>query len=327
MSSWYSYPSIYTLGHRAIRHLLKDEDGKLRSVNVEEKIDGSQFSFGLFTEVQDRAVCEETPHGFLRVRSKGAVMHPVAPEGMFKDAVAAVKARIELLHKDWTYRAEYLKKPKHNSLAYDRTPKDHLIIFDINDGEESYLSYEQKAEEAARIGFEVVPLLYSGGLDGIESFRKFLETTSILGGQKIEGVVVKPTSYDFFGTDKKVLLGKFVSEEFKEVHRRTWNQQEGNQTHRDVLQLLADRYTTPARWRKSVQHIRERGEIEDSPRDIGKILAEVPEDVLKECREEMMEDLFRWAWPHIRRGLTRGLPEWYKDQLLRKQFNEESANG
>jgi ATP-dependent RNA circularization protein (DNA/RNA ligase family) len=36
-----SYPSIYALGHRAIRELF---DGP---VVVEEKIDGSQFSFGV----------------------------------------------------------------------------------------------------------------------------------------------------------------------------------------------------------------------------------------------------------------------------------------
>ena len=39
---------------------------------------------------------------------------------------------------------------------------------------------------------------------------------------------------------------------------------------------------TPARWNKAIQHLRERGLLEDSPRDIGLILREIPEDVLKE---------------------------------------------
>ena len=39
-----SYPKIYSLGHAAILDLL---DGR---VIVEEKVDGSQFSFGLFQE-------------------------------------------------------------------------------------------------------------------------------------------------------------------------------------------------------------------------------------------------------------------------------------
>lgn len=41
-SSWNSYPQIYALGHRYLEDLLKDP------VLVEEKIDGSQFSFGRF---------------------------------------------------------------------------------------------------------------------------------------------------------------------------------------------------------------------------------------------------------------------------------------
>lgn len=36
-----SYPKVYNLGHKAIVELFDDE------VTVEEKIDGSQFSFGL----------------------------------------------------------------------------------------------------------------------------------------------------------------------------------------------------------------------------------------------------------------------------------------
>ena len=30
-----------------------------------------------------------------------------------------------------TYYGEYLQKPKHNTLCYDRVPKDNIIIFDV----------------------------------------------------------------------------------------------------------------------------------------------------------------------------------------------------
>ena len=43
-TSWHSYPSIFALGHRALAELFLDP------VVVEEKVDGSQFSFGLFEE-------------------------------------------------------------------------------------------------------------------------------------------------------------------------------------------------------------------------------------------------------------------------------------
>jgi ATP-dependent RNA circularization protein (DNA/RNA ligase family) len=206
------------MGHRAIASLL---DGP---VLVEEKIDGSQVSFGV------------TEDGEIKVRSKGAVIHPDAPEKMFTEAVATVKDLAPNLKPGWTYRGEYLKKPKHNSLAYNRTPIAHIMLFDINDGYESYLSYEQKQAEAIRLGLEVVPLLFSGKVESVEQFRSFIDRKSVLGGQKIEGVVVKPVNYDLFGADKKVLMGKFVSEAFREVHRM--ERKKSNHSSGDILDIL-----------------------------------------------------------------------------------------
>lgn len=141
MDSWHSYPSIYNLGHRAIRDLLSV------NVNVEEKIDGSQFSFGVDAS------------GEIHVRSKGAVMNVDAPEKMFTEAVDVVKSIRDKLVPGWTYRAEYLKKPKHNTLAYSRIPNNHLMVFDINPSHEEYIPYSEKEKEAERLGIEAVPLL------------------------------------------------------------------------------------------------------------------------------------------------------------------------
>ncbi|MCR4307368.1 MAG: RNA ligase family protein, partial [Candidatus Berkelbacteria bacterium] len=299
-NSWHSYPKIYALGHNAVTELLFDP------VIVEEKVDGSQFSFGLFED------------GY-RARSKGAVLNIIAPEKMFAKACEVVQGLP--LKEGWTYRAEYLLKPKHNALAYDRTPKSHLIIFDINTGEESYMSWEAKAEEAARLGLEVMPKIFEGVISEPQMFRDMLETVSCLGGQKIEGVVIK--NYKRFGLDKKVLMGKFVSEAFKEVHKRTWA--EDNPTSKDILERLIESYRTPARWNKAIQHLNEKGLLESSPRDIGNLIKEVGEDVELECVNEIKESLYRWAWPHIRRGLNRGLPEWYKEELVKKQFEKDGC--
>lgn len=300
-SSWHSYPSIYALGHRYVEDLLLDP------VLVEEKIDGSQFSFGVF----------ENADGLdLRCRSKGAQLNIIAPDGMFQRAVDTAKALQGKLHVGWTYRGEYLMKPKHNALAYDRIPNQHVILFDINTGEESYLSYDEKKAEAERLGLEIVPCMFNGMITDIQHFRSMLDTVSCLGGQKIEGVVVK--NYQRFGRDKKVLLGKFVSEAFKETHAREWKA--ANPNRMDVVEALTASLKTDARWHKAVQHLREAGKIEDSPRDIGLLMKEVPADVEKEEVEYIKGKLYEWAWPQIRRGIIAGLPEWYKEQLLKKQF-------
>lgn len=309
--SWHSYPSIFALGHRAISALLTVP------VHVEEKVDGSQFSFGLFDAYERDGTLPEGAT-VLRVRSKGAVMMPDAPEPMFKEAVDTAKRLAPLLHVGWTYRGEYLKKPRHNGLAYDRIPKQHVIIFDINSGHESYLTEDEKRAEAERLGLEVVPVLHTGLLDNITLFRQFLDRQSVLGGQPVEGVVVKPQDYGLFGPDKKCLMGKFVSEAFKEVQSKAWR--DDNPGRADILDGLTATYTSQARWMKAVQHLRERGELDESPRDIGKLMLEVPQDIEKECRGEIAESLFQWAWPKVRRTVVRGLPEWYKNELMKKQF-------
>lgn len=323
MSSWHTYPSIFNLGHKAVVELLNGP------VNVEEKVDGSQFSFGKFStgEIDESAPSWEGVKPYkteLRVRSKGAIIQPDAPPKMFARAVDAVIERRLLLHPGYTYRGEVLDRPKHNVLAYGRVPKGNVILFDINDGEESYLSYEAKVAEAARIGFEVVPLLHSGTL-GFPDLTRILETTSCLGGPRIEGVVVKPCGYNLFGLDKKVLFGKYVSEAFKEVAGVEWKK--SNPRSADILDILAAKYTTRARWEKSIQHLCDAGQLSNSPKDIGPLVKEIQADVLRECRDDIVEVLLEWALPHLRRGVVKGFPEYYKQQLLREAFDETDCSG
>lgn len=301
MSSWHSYPSVFAMGHKAIGELLLD------TVIVEEKVDGSQFSFGRFD-------------GELKVRSKGKEMVADAPEKMFKLAVDFV-ATLDLVG-GWTYRGEVLSKPKHNALAYDRVPKGNVILFDINAGEENYLSYVDKAKEADRLKLEVVPILFEGMITSPEDILKFLALTSILGGQLIEGVVIK--NYSRFGRDKKALMGKYVSEAYKEVHKKSWSN--ANPKQGDIIQRLIDTYRKDTRWNKAVLHLAERGELDNSPRDIGKLIPEVKADIKKECEDEIKDALYHWAIDNILRGCAGGLPEWYKEKLLQSQFNEAESD-
>ncbi len=318
MTSWHSYPQIFAMGHRYVKDLLTSP------VLVEEKIDGSQFSFGIFDAPATSCQVGNHPDDcepVVRVRSKGAEMHVDAPEKMFALGVAWVRENAARLHPGWTYRTEFLSKSKHNALAYDRVPRNHIIVFDINTAEEEYLPREIKAEEADRLGLEVVPRLFHGMVTSIEQFREYLSRESVLGGQKIEGVVVK--NYGLFGQDKKVLMGKFVSEAYKEVHAREW--MIGNPAQGDIVQRLVEAYRGPARWQKAEIHLRERGLIEDSPRDIGILMREVWPDILKEEIDAIKDILFAWAEDKVRRGVTAGLPEWWKEKLLRRQFDREEV--
>jgi RNA ligase len=299
MTSWHSYPKVWGLGHAAISELLFDP------VIIEEKIDGSQFSFGKF-------------QGEIKMRSKGQEMIP-GKEKMFSKAEETVMRIADRLNEGWTYRTEYLQKPKHNVLAYDRTPENHIIIFDINPSEETYLPYDQKLHEARRLGLECVPQLYYGNVKNAEELTSLLERTSYLGGQKIEGFVIK--NYAKFGPDKKALMGKHVSEAFKEKHKVDWKL--SNPAQSDIIELIINAYRTGARWDKGIIHLKEKGLLENSAKDIGLLLKEVNLDILAECEAEMKEQLWKWAWPKVSRGLVRGLPEYYKEKLLKSQFEEK----
>lgn len=317
MGAWHSPQSIFNVGHRAIKDLFTVP------VQVQEKVDGSFFAFGLFPQAEAGTNYTDNASDVyeLRVRSKGAIMVPDAPEALFKKAVSAVKSRESLLHKGWQYRGETLAKPKHNALAYDRTPKDNIILFDILTDEEQYLPYDELKAEGDRIGFEVVPQLFSGNVENVEQFRLYLDCTSVLGGQKIEGVVIKPLE-PMYGPDKKMLFAKFVSEAFKEVHKKAWG--ESNPGPKDIIGIIGAMYGTQSRWQKALQHLREAGQVTDSPRDIGLLMREVPQDIKKECEDEIKDALFKYAWPHISRLVTRGVPVWYKDLLLKQQFETDT---
>ena len=296
LTSWHSYPKLYNMGHAALANLFNGD------VTIEEKIDGSQFSFGIFD-------------GEIKVRSKGQELDVNHPEKMFKVAVGQVIERAHLLQNGWTYRGEYLQKPKHNTLAYDRTPRGNIIIFDISPAEEQYLPYEHKAHEAERIGLEVVPQYHLPELN-TDAFLDLLNNVSCLGGQKIEGFVVK--NYSQFGPDKKALMGKYVSEAFKEVHKVTWKKDNPGQG--DIIALLIETYKHPTRWNKAIQHLTESGKLTNSVKDIGFLIKEIGEDIKLEAEAEIKETLFKWAWANIQRGVIRGFPEWYKEKLLGEQF-------
>lgn len=296
ITSYHSYPKIYSLGHAAVKELLFDE------VVVEEKVDGSQFSFGIID-------------GELKCRSKGAHILPDHPEPMFKEAVEVIKG-LNLIP-GWTYRAEYLKSPQHNTIAYDRIPNKHLMLFDVNIGEEMYMNPNLRYEESYRLGLECIPVLFKGKIDNPAEVMALLDIESVLGAQKIEGIVIK--NYQRFGMDKKVLMAKYVREDFKEVNGAEWKK--NNPNHGDVVERLVAMYKTPARWEKAIQHMRDAGKLTDSPKDIGLLIREVQDDIESEEKEAIKNYLYTSAIGHVNRGVVRGLPEFYKEYLMKKQFN------
>src|SRR3990167_7794184 len=120
----HSYSKVFNVGHEEVSDILK------HPVVVQEKLDGSQLSF----RVVD---------GALFIRSKGAVIDPENPADLFAPAVRWILNNQSELVPGWTYRAEAISKPKHNTLVYSRAPESGFVLFDVDEALESMVkSYE-----------------------------------------------------------------------------------------------------------------------------------------------------------------------------------------
>jgi len=294
------YSKVWNLGHVEVKDLF------LSDVLVEEKIDGSAFYFAKI----DGAL-------FCRSHHQPIDMNNI--NKMFIKAVDTAKELCNVIREGWIYRGEYLQKNKHNTLCYNRTPIKNIIIYDIDaGGGQNYLSYEEKKAECDRIGLECVPMLFYGKIKSTDDLKKLIEKDSILGGQKVEGVVAK--SYSSFGRDGKCLMAKLVNEKFKEIHRSSWA--EKNPSQGNVIQKLGESLKTEARWIKAVQNLKETGEYKGDVADIGNLFKRVNKDIIEECSVQIKDVLFKAFWPKISKIVTSGLPQWYKDELLKEMKYE-----
>lgn len=304
----WSYPKIYALGHPALRENGGLLDPASLHVFVQEKIDGSQFSFGWFEG-----------EGLL-MRSKGAQVFE--DNQQFALAVAAVKKREDTLRFQFpnvVFRSEFLSKPKHNTLCYDRVPKDNLIVYDVENAPNDFIADPHYVEVCADVlDLEAVPY-WRPNVEALDEawLKAMMNGASVLGGM-VEGFVIK--NYRAWGKDGKVLMGKYVSERFKEVHTKDWK--ERNPGGLDIVGRLAEKYRSEARWDKALHFLRDHGELTDTPKDIPNIMEYVREDLKAEEEDAIKSALFKWAWPKIARSATAGLPEFYKEKLLAKQFEE-----
>lgn len=304
-----SYPSPKHLGDRSVRNIFEGP------VVVQEKIDGSQISFRLNDE------------GDLEVKSRSTLLNVLAPDKMFSKAVEHLQSVKDKLSPGLIYRGEYLSRPKHNVLCYDRVPVGGIALFDVfHTDSGAFAGMETVAGHASLLGLEPCPVLFEGVLAGPEALRPMLDRVSVLGGAKIEGVVVK--NYALVTDIDSTFAAKFVSEEFKEVHSGTAvGAERGPKVEGATVQeSLLRAHRTPARWQKAVQHLREEGKLTDTPKDIGLLVKEVQADVVAECYEDIAEALFEDFRPRLQAGVIDGLALWYKDQLVKRSF-ETDTNG
>lgn len=304
------YGKVWSLGNPNLQHLLAPGS----HVVVQEKVDGSQFSFALID-------------GKIYARSKGVLFDcEENVEGMFKKAYETVKRlhALDLITPNLIYRCEYLASPKHNTIVYGRAPLGFLVLYDVHTSDGlTYYTEARLKQEAELLDIDCVKTIWEGPAEQISesSFSDWLRTGSSLGGE-IEGFVIKNRSErDRF--DGALLKGKFVRETFKEDNRKNWKQISPKSG--DIIDQLSGGITSHRRWEKSIERFRDEGKLHSDPKDIGPLMKDIRADAKIELEAELKEMLWKWAWPKLERATTEGFPEWYKERLAKSMFQKESA--
>ncbi len=300
-----AFPKIFHIGDGMIQNLFK---GK---VEITEKVDGSQFAFGINSK------------GEIVFRSKGQDLTYADIPKMFRKAVEQVERLTPFLtanFRDTYFYCEYLEKIHHNILTYGQIPKNHLYLFGVYKDGNFISDYNKLFEFADSLEIEQVNVLDWKEIENVQDLEKYLEIDSCLGNTKVEGIVVKnynePCVRGSFALP--ISMGKYVSEKFKEKHKEGW----ARHTTKGGVDLFIESFRTEARWQKAVQHLREKGELENQPRDIGKLMKEINLDIIEEETEIIKEQLYKLYIKDITRKATAGFAEWYKKQLLENAFIE-----
>lgn len=295
------YGKVYNLGSREVKDifLLPGE------IYIQEKIDGSQFSF------------MKNQNGKLLCRSRNRIIDIKAP-GMFKEAVESLLNILDSIPENRIYRSEYLRKPKHNHIEYQRIPKNHLILFDVENIEDKdeLLNFFTKGlfEHLGFVIFQNTRLYTQDEV--IKSIKNEMLKPSILGGPR-EGMVIKK-----YLPDGTIMKAKIVSDSFKEISGH--NKSRKKQSYKlNIGDIISNDLRTESRWEKSLQHAKEDGEIEGYEKDIGTLIKYVFKDIEEECEEYCKDQLWNHYKKNIIKGASRGLAQWYKGKLNQ----EDNFNG
>ena len=321
------FPKIKNMGDRLLTHLFDNES------EISEKLDGSQFriyldSDGLFE------VGSKNQEGLELFTSRIEMTKSNGKHDMFDLAVEQaekLKLKLEIYldgigAENITLYTEYLRSKKHNALCYERVPLNNLYLFGtiyLRDDKIHNMRTSDLITLANELNLESPNILYEGKISNQEDLKEMLEGESILGGTKIEGIVIKNYSktypVDLLSTERYVgfpLAGKLVRDEFKEVQGGEWNKQKKASS----IDGIAETYLTEARFLKSIQHLKEEEKLTFEKKDLAILIPEVLKDLLGEEGEQINRIILNKFHEEFRRRISNYVVKQYTEFLLNKQF-------
>ena len=279
---------------------------------IQEKIDGSQFSFTV------------TPENNLITRSRGAILNLQQPQKLFLPAICTVKALYEAnrLPTGLIFRGEAVSTPRHNKLDYQVVPPGNIVLYDVYDSQSNKeLHNSEVAKWAKTFNLLYAPILKTYENPKIDLSIEILKnlvtsTTSCINPSvSVEGVVIKRCNSTFMDKTGEIGRAKYVSEDFQELQNTKKSIAENQFTD------LAPIFAPEPRKYKLIQRLKESGEWTGTMKDMAKMVPMLIEDVEQECMEELKNMVYLAVRKKVRQGIQTGLAQWYKEKLMEKAFD------
>jgi hypothetical protein len=299
-------------------------DGEKGKFVIEEKVDGSQFRFGIDGNGNFMAGSKSVNYDSVDKIDKSFSKITAEVEEKLKDAYDCEVFGFLEPNDFIIFYGEYMRSEKHNALKYDKVPEGNVYLFDVAVNG-VYMGYESVKLWANILGFEPVHVYdVTDKLPDYDEISKNLRIwKSCLGDVNPEGVVIK--NYDIMIMDnfRKVespLMLKVVRSEFKEILKKDWKQREGKSTN-DIVGRIISQVNKNAVWDKAVQHLRDEGKITGTMADMRLLLNKVDEDIEKEWVEIINKELYKSFEYDIRKAFVSGLAEYYKKKLYEDVAN------
>ena len=305
------YPKIPHIGsnNRFIEHIFDTP------VEISEKLDGSMNRLN-FTD--SHVEC-----GSKNVNIADTKMFEIAyqqAERIWKDDVWRT------FGDDVTLFCEFFNKKCHNIINYNNLPLGNLYLFGciINN---QHLGSNELLELAKELKIEPLNILESNiKINDPDTLMGYLDGDSGLGGGIREGIVIRNHSflYDHLSTSSQAYVGfpvsaKLVRDDFKERLKKGWGEKKKRET---PLAMVEKEFLTDARFHKTVQHLRDDGDITYEMNNLKDIIPEFYNDLLDEEKDEITKLAMRDFWQQLKRKCDNFVVKEWKAYLLEKQFSK-----
>jgi len=283
---------------------------------VQEKLDGSQFTFVLNPEYNP----EDPKSPQLLFYNKGGAINPTNKIFLKAMNMLNVLAKTGVISRQYVYHGEAICATNHGVVKYERMPKYYVVLYDLTTLDGKYQHPAVVDTEARRLGLEAAPVLYLNfdcSISPYEVCQRLVDEIaagkikSLLGGTP-EGVVLKHESFVSRGKTVATKL-KLVTPAFRESHAMKQHKEQA--TPASSIEEIGKAYSLDARFQKSYQHLRDAGKIKHVMEDALKIKEELDDDLERECRDEIMMYLWAELAPYVKRACRTGFDEWYKNKL------------